>query len=505
MGLSRRRGDRFTVSIWPGFVDAMTALLLVLMFVLSIFMIVQFMLRDTITGQESELHQLAAEVAQLTQALGLERGRSADLGGQVGALTGSLATARAAADEQSGQIAALAADRAALEAALAGARTEIDDKAEAARLDAARREALEALVADLRRREAEAGTALAGQTAAAAELQRQLTEEEKGRLAEAAAVAALEEKLKGADTERMAMTLALEEQRKKAEETLTLLAAAQAAQQKAEAARAEQGAAVRDREALLAAARAELATVEGQTEEQQRQVALLNAQVADLRAQLGQLQGLLDASEGQTAASKVEIDTLGQRLNLALAEVAAKEKARAALEEAERKRLQADKVRLEAEARDLEKYRSEFFGRLRDILGGREGVRIEGDRFVFSSEVLFEPASATLSPEGKAQIAGVAAILQQIAGEIPADIDWVVRVDGHTDDTPLSGQGPYADNWELSQARALSVVRYLTRDLGFPPNRLSANGFGEYQPIDPSDTPEARARNRRIELKLTER
>lgn len=128
-----------------------------------------------------------------------------------------------------------------------------------------------------------------------------------------------------------------------------------------------------------------------------------------------------------------------------------------------------------------------------------------GDRFVFSSEVLFPPGGAELSEEGEGEVAKVANILRNIVGEIPAEIDWVIRVDGHTDDVPLSGQGEFADNWELSQARALSVVKHMVTFLDIPPDRLSANGFGQFQPISPADTPEARAQNRRIELKFTEK
>ncbi len=142
---------------------------------------------------------------------------------------------------------------------------------------------------------------------------------------------------------------------------------------------------------------------------------------------------------------------------------------------------------------------------LLDIVSDREGVRIEGDRFVFSSEVLFPPGSAILSPGGREQIRNVTMLLSEIAEEIPSAIDWVVRVDGHTDDRPLSGFGRYRDNWELSQARALSVVRFMTDELRFPSDRLLPAGFGEYRPIDPRQTEEARAQNRRIELKLTER
>ncbi len=188
----------------------------------------------------------------------------------------------------------------------------------------------------------------------------------------------------------------------------------------------------------------------------------------------------------------------GSQLNAALAQVAAEQKARADLEEAERKRLEAEKA-------DLEKFRSEFFGQLSQLLAGREGVRVVGDRFVFSSEVLFQPGAADLAPEGRAQIAGVVQILDEIRGQIPDEIDWIIRVDGHTDNVPLSGAGDFADNWELSQARALSVVRFMQDELGFPPSRLAATGFGEYRPVALGDSEEARAQNRRIELKLTER
>ena len=139
------------------------------------------------------------------------------------------------------------------------------------------------------------------------------------------------------------------------------------------------------------------------------------------------------------------------------------------------------------------------------MLGNQDGVRIEGDRFVFSSEVLFPPGGAVLSDEGRGEIAKVARILRSVAGDIPPEIDWVIRVDGHTDNVPLSGIGEFEDNWELSQARALSVVKYMINFLGIPPDRLSANGFGQYQPVALGDSDDARAQNRRIELKFTEK
>ena len=225
---------------------------------------------------------------------------------------------------------------------------------------------------------------------------------------------------------------------------------------------------------------------------------LLNQKVTEMGTRLRELSGLLYLAEQRDQESQVQLQSLGSDLNTALARAVAEERRRRVLEEQERKRL-------EGETKSLAKYRSEFFGRLRDLLGTQEGVRIEGDRFVFSSEVLFPPGGAQLSPLGEGEIAKIAAILRGIADEIPPEIDWVIRVDGHTDNVPLSGLGEFADNWELSQARALSVVKYMANFLAIPPSRLAANGFGQYQPINLADTPEARAQNRRIELKFTEK
>ncbi len=541
MGLSRRRDSSM---IWPGFVDAVTTLLMVLMFVLTIFTVMQSVLRETITSQDNELSALTDQVASLADALGLERKKAADLTVEVGSLTSSLAAAEAEGARQAGlvatltgqlsareselaeaqgritsfeaQVASLLAERdkaegrvtalsasvadlesaqkklltekEAMDLALAKARSEIDAGAEAARLAAARREALEALVAQLR---ADGAAAKADLDAA----QVKISEAEAARLVDAAALAALQDKLKTSGTELTAMTLALEEQRKRAEDTLTLLAAARTDAAKAAEAAAGEG----DRKAaLLATAQEALTGEQAKVVAASQKMALLNEQIAALRGQLATLQGLLDASSAKDAEAKVQLDVLGGQLNAALAQVASEQKRRAELEEAERKRLEAEKA-------DLEKFRSEFFGELSQVLAGREGVRVVGDRFVFSSEVLFQPGAADLSAEGRVQIAGVVATLKDIAAEIPPGIDWVIRVDGHTDNVPLSGTGAFRDNWELSQARALSVVRFMQDDLGFPPQRLAATGFGEYQPLAPGDSAEARAKNRRIELKLTER
>ncbi|WP_417273085.1 peptidoglycan -binding protein [Celeribacter halophilus] len=540
MAVLRRASHRMSGSIWPGFVDAMTALLLVLMFVLTIFMVVQSMLRDQISGQEHELDALSAELNVLADALGLEQQKNLGLETQIGALNATLSELRATAEAQSETIAGLEAENTALteriasfeqqvasliaerdaaltegvqlaaqiddleaakaqliteqeaaQLALAKARDEIDAATEEARLAAARREALEALVTQLR-------TESEDRQAALDAAQAELSQAEQDRLADAAALQALKERFANADEELTAMSLALEEARKEAEETLTLLAAARTARDEMQA-QLDQDISEREKQAaLLAMAQAALAEEEAKSAEGERKLALLNAQVEQMRNQLSALQSTLDVRTARDAENQVQIDSLTQRLNTALAQVAAEERARAALEEAERKRL-------EEEAKTLQNYRSEFFGRMREILDNREGVRIVGDRFVFSSEVLFEPASADLNDEGKAQIARVAAILSEVSSEIPPEIDWVIRVDGHTDKTPLSGSGAYRDNWELSQARALSVVRYMSEALGFDPSRLVAAGFGEYQPVAEGGSPEALAQNRRIELKLTEK
>ena len=572
MALNRGSANRFSATIWPGFVDAMTALLLVLMFVLTIFMIVQSVLREQVDDQEStiagQVERLSAQDAQLSeqeQRLGALGGQVADLAAALGAaqdeaeagrqqaatlqadLDRSEAEARARAariaaqaselqarqaelqardseltaarsritdfeaevaalmaareQDRAGAVAAQDALRAdlaraegrasAAELAVAAARSEIDAQAELARLAAARRDALQAMIADMRRRQSEGE---ADQTALAA----QLTEAEAARLTEAEAAAALRERLAGADSELTAMTLALEESRREAEETLTLLAAAQAAQDDATAAATAQATEAERQAGLLAAAQARLAEEEALSADGQRRVALLNEQVADLTGQLGRLQALLDAAgEGQEAA-ELRVADLGQQLNAALLTAAEEKDRRLAIEEQAR-------LAAEDEAKDLARYRSEFFGRLSQILSGRQGVQVVGDRFVFDSNVLFQPGAAALSDAGREQVTGVADMLTGISGDIPSEIDWIIRVDGHTDDTPLSGSGRYRDNWELSQARALAVVRYLTDDLGFPAGRLAATGFADTRPVAANDSAENRARNRRIELKLTER
>ena len=212
------------------------------------------------------------------------------------------------------------------------------------------------------------------------------------------------------------------------------------------------------------------------TKRAMNQVSLLNQQISALRKQIAALEDALEASEVKDRESSTKIADLGKRLNVALA-----------------KRVQ-----------ELNRYRSDFFGRLREILGNRDDIRVVGDRFVFQSEVLFPSGGANLNEEGLGEMTKLAKALIELGKEIPDEIEWVLRVDGHTDNIPLSGTGRYRDNWELSSGRATSVVKYLIEQ-GVPAKRLVAAGFGEFQPLDPEDSQQARDRNRRIELKLTEK
>jgi chemotaxis protein MotB len=342
MPLASRRSRRPSIDIWPGFVDALAQLLMVIIFMLLVFTAGQFFLSDALSGRDKALKELQQQVSQLSDLLSLERKTSADL--------------RANAASLSAQLEATLAERNSLTAQVAGLSGKV--KAEAARAD-----------------QAQAALAAEQQTTAAA----------------------------------------------------------------------------------------------------RSQVMALTASIAALREQLAQISAALDLSETKVKEQQSQIAELGRRLNLALA----------------------------TKVQQLARYRSEFFGRLREIIGNRSDIRIVGDRFVFQSEVLFDQGSADLGDKAKQQLDPVIAALKDIAAKIPKDINWVLQVDGHTDHRPIK-TAQFPSNWELSTARALSVVRYMI-DQGIPANRLAAAGYADTQPIDPGNTPEAYRRNRRIELKLTAR
>jgi chemotaxis protein MotB len=357
--MSVRRARRAPPDIWPGFVDALSTLLIVILFLLMVFVLAQFFMGQALSGRDAALERLGRQVDELAQLLSLERKSNADLRLNLTQLSAELANANAKAEKLQGV---------------------------------------------------------------------------------------------GEEAERLSADIA----------------ALQALKQELEAKIKQMDAALGEKDSALA-------TERKLSEEARAQAALLNQQLAALRTEMARLNAALEASEKLAEEQKIQIANLGQRLNQALASKVA----------------------------ELARYRSEFFGRLRTILGNRADIRIQGDRFVFQSEVLFDQASAELGEPGKRQLDRLAKTLIEIAKEIPPDIDWVLRIDGHTDKVPIANL-QFRSNWELSAARAISVVRFLI-DAGVPANRLVAAGFGEYQPLDPGNGAEALRRNRRIEFKLTER
>ena len=412
MALSRlgTRGRPADVT-WPGFVDALASLLMVFVFVLMVFVLIQANLSWRVSGQDASLSRLRAELSALTGLLNLEREENAALSSELAALGLEM-------EELGEKRDALAAELAGLRASLLASRQEKDSLTEQLASMTGERDGL---ANDL---EAMRGTA----------------DGLRQRLAE--------------------MQTSLAEQQAEIDAKTALLA------QRAQLIASQQDSLQENQQAL---ASANNATLEAKAEIDR----LIAASLA-LRNELEALQRLLAEKEKQAAEDKVALAALGEKLNAALAN----------------------------RVQELQLIRSEFFAQLRDILSQRTDIQIVGDRFVFQSEVLFAPGQARINPAGQAQLADIGAALLDIAGEIPQSVPWVLQVDGHTDTVPVSGR--YTDNWDLSTERAMSVVRFLI-DQGVPANRLAATGYGEFQPIDQADTLAARQKNRRIELKLTQR
>ena len=559
--LTRRSGERFTANIWPGFVDAMTAILLILMFILSIFMIVQSVLRDTISSQKIELDEQQTELSQLgnnledlKNELGMLKSEKSklqtisnkqkaqltaqetELQEKINLLTrlrNDMKVAETKITDFKSQVASLIAkrlelneklkiekkkiskevsNREAAELALAAARDTISQKISKEKMMAASNEALEQLIQKLKL-ENQSLENLTEKKASELSMVKEkmkainedLTDAEKQRVMEQYAIRNLQENLLEKKEELALITLTIEEERKKALETLKLLAASREAQKilKEQAAKFEKKLIgndniLKEKDLALREARLRLSVQEEKAKASMQEVANLTLQTNSLKERLKELTGILDATIEKDFSNNVEIKSLGAKLNAALAKVASEQKIRAQLEEKERKRL-------ETETKNLREYRSVFFGRLKKILGDIEGIDVVGDRFVFSSEVLFDRGSADIGMAGKVQLDTISNVLKDISKKIPKDINWVLRVDGHTDKTPVSQNSVFNDNWELSQARSLSVVKYMINTHKIDPKRMSAAGFGEHQPISFSNSKEALAKNRRIEFKLTER
>ncbi len=432
---SRRRQG--SVNYWPGFVDALAALLVVVVFLIMVFALAQAFLSDALSGRDEALGKLTRQIDELARMLDLERSANTEL--------------RLSVSQLSAQLQSSISERDALAARLSDAERE---------LTTIRQESAEELAALREQMSADRDT-IELQLLDLARLERDIEALREVRATLEAEVASITGEL----GQVRVLTKELEAKLADAEERTVL------AQKELDARD------IRLSELLQRAETAETSFSEERelSKQAQSQVALLNQQLSQLRAQIVALNKALKASEALNEEKDVQIVNLGQRLNQALA----------------------------TKVQELALYRSEFFGRLREVLGERSDIRIVGDRFVFQSEVLFESGEAVLNPHGEAQLAQLAGTLKEIASQIPDDLDWILRVDGHTDERPIS-TAKFPSNWELSSARAISVVKFLARQ-GIAPENLVAAGFGEYQPIDAGRDEIAYLRNRRIEFKLDQR
>jgi len=439
MPRNRRRGASEELNPWPGFVDALSTLLMVIIFVLLVFVLAQAFLSVALTGRDRALDKLNRQVAELSDMLSLERSRTGELQLSATSLGRDLLTANAAREQAARDLATSRADAARIQAerdAMRAERDRLSARLADAELQAqsalARNTQLQARVTETAGRTDAAGQETATVATQLADTRRQLAQSR----AELARLTALRDELEQ-QVKDAAVRATTEEQR---------------------------------RQALAV----QLADEQKLSESGRAQIALLTQQMGALREQMQKVSAALDLAEAAGRDQNAQIANLSTRLNTALA----------------------------SKVEELQRYRSEFFGRLRDVLQNRQDVQVVGDRFVFQSEVLFPAGSADMSPSGQEQIRKLATTLKQIAAEIPPAVNWLLRVDGHADRQPRrSGD---AGNWELSSQRAINVVKLLV-DEGIPARRLAATGFGEYQPLDPGDTTAAYARNRRIELRLTDR
>ena len=478
----RRRGDN-GLTPWPGYVDALSTLLMVIIFVLLVFVLAQAFLSVALTGRDKQLDRVNRQLAEVSDMLSLERGRGADLRQSIAQLNRELATASAARDSLSQQFASLqtqaeraTADRdtlrserdrlaqqladAALQARSGAARVERlqqDLAASAARTDAAKQETatVATQLAEARRQLGDTTARLADARAQLAEMQRQIAELDKTVLANKDTIAAKLSDLATLAQQNRALAALRDTLEKQAQDAA---ARAMTDQQR------------------RAAVETQLAEEKKLGDSAKAQIALFNQQVDELKAQLASVAMALALTQMQGQEKDTQISNLSQKLNTALA----------------------------TKVEELQRYRSEFFGKLREVLASRPGIQIVGDRFVFQSEVLFPLGSADLTQAGQNGITALAITIKDIAKQIPPDIKWVLRVDGHTDRQPIKGSAAFPSNWELSVARAITVVKLLIAD-GVPAEHLAATGFADNQPLDSEDTPDAYAKNRRIELRLTDR
>lgn len=481
--MARGRSQRGASSdIWPGFVDALSTLLMVIIFLLAVFVLAQFFLGQQLEGRDEAMNRLEATIAELGRTLDLERDAAAELRRRVTRLSTDLRGAIADRDALADQVDDVAAERDRLAEAMAlqsDRALQLSEMLEALRLErdeyaaeaAQARADLEAAEATI---EADRET-LEARLAELVQLRRDIAALQAVRDELESEVAAQADRLASAETDRERLGEELAAVR---DERMALEARLADAEERTRLAQTElEAREIRLAELVRSAADLQTALDEEQLEREAAlaELATLTRQINALSVQLAELDRILDQRESEIAAQSATIAELGARLNLALA----------------------------AEVEELSRFRSDFFGRLRAVLGDRDDVRIVGDRFVFQSEVLFGSGEAEIGAEGRRQLAQLAATLEDIADEIPDELPWVLQVDGHTDRRPISTPR-FPSNWELSTARAISVAQFLVEQ-GIPPDRVAARGFAEFQPLDPADTAEAYRRNRRIEIKLTTR
>ncbi len=487
--MAGRRSANAAPNIWPGFVDALAALLVVIIFLLVVFVLAQVFLTQALSGRDQALERLNSQVNELAELLALERDTTTDLRTNLTQLSSSLQQSTSERDQLVLRLDALAANNEdlsrqvlALSARTNDAEAELQENIRTTEVD---RESIRTQLGEIEslRRDIQA--------------LRQVRDDLEGKVAGLAT--ALEEAEKESDAVALDLEKSQQLEAVLREQSAELDTALQEIRSVAGALRdrsleLETNLATEEERTLLAQTEVEerevrlselqgLYAARGRDLEEQRsvssgasvQVATLNQQLLALRQQLLSLQSALEAAETKDTEQNVVISDLGSRLNQALAQ----------------------------KVEELSRYRSEFFGRLREVLGNRRDITVVGDRFVFQSEVLFSSGSANLGTQGQSRLAELAATLLDIAPSIPTEIPWILRVDGHTDSIPIATP-QFPSNWELSSARAISVIQYLI-ERGVPANRLAAAGFGEFQPLDPGNDEIANRRNRRIELKLTER
>jgi chemotaxis protein MotB len=423
---SNTRHSRESFSIWPGYVDVLSALIMIIIFVLLIFTLSQFILSTILTDQNSELKDLHLRIAEISGLLGLEQETNAAMTEKIVIL--------------SAEIEALTIDRSNLDG-------EIDNLTEK------RIEDRETIELQLR------------------------------------TIASLQQDIQSLQTLRKELESRIE-------------ATAVALNQEQNLTKS-----LRDRSKAL---EAQLADEQEKTVLAQRDIDQRDIRIQALAALIGEQEQALDSQRSLTVDARAEVALLNQKINLLSKQLAEIGKALklSEIERDEQKEQLSDlgrrlNIELARKVNDLERYRSEFFGRLREIIADNPMIRIEGDRFLLQAELLFPPGNADLSDQGKGELQELAGVLREISPGIPDDLQWILRVDGHTDRVPINTE-KYPSNWELSTARAVAVVRYLASQ-GIPEERMAAAGFSKFHPIDPADSDQAYRKNRRIEIKLTSR